>query len=207
MVSSIYIIFHCRSTKIINEQKLLNSSILDGCGISQNMNASCSHDLDNEKDLSRATNSEPERAVVNSFSINSSSSNSVIGVYSSSSDPVHVPSPASRSVGSVGAIRRELGAVGAKKQSSNVQTTNSVVSNNSLSVNLSGKITSSSAESCRDSTTSIKSSQLNQVPISNTIMPTTSNRRSVQNNSKQHLQAFNNQRGMIVFFSFKANSF
>lgn len=214
-----------RSTGFINGQKLLNSSILDGHGMSQNMNASCSHGLDHAKDLSRAsrsralpheeimtipqsTNSEPERAVVNSSAINSSSGliNSVIGVYSSSSDPVHVPSPASRSAGSVGAIRREVGAVGVKKQSSNVQHTNSTVSNNSNSFNLSGKVILSSAESPRDSATIIKSSQLNQVPISNTIMHTTSNRRSVQNNSKQLLQTFNHQRAMQPNMEWKPKS-
>lgn len=40
------------------------------------------------------------------------SSSSAIGVYSSSSDPVHVPSPVPRSVGTVGGSRREVGVVG-----------------------------------------------------------------------------------------------
>lgn len=46
-----------------------------------------------------------------------SSSNSVIGVYSSFSDPVHVPSLDSRPAAKVGAIRREVGVVGARRQS------------------------------------------------------------------------------------------
>ncbi|XP_030490737.2 GBF-interacting protein 1-like [Cannabis sativa] len=46
------------------------------------------------------------------------SSSSAIGVYSSSTDPVHVPSPDSRSSGSVGAIKREVGVVGVRRQSS-----------------------------------------------------------------------------------------
>ncbi|XP_078444316.1 dentin sialophosphoprotein, putative (DUF1296) isoform X2 [Wolffia australiana] len=37
------------------------------------------------------------------------------GVYASSSDPVHVPSPDSRSAGIVGAIRREVGVVGGRR--------------------------------------------------------------------------------------------
>ncbi|KAK8618699.1 hypothetical protein V6N13_132682 [Hibiscus sabdariffa] len=44
-----------------------------------------------------------------------SSSSSVVGVYSSSTDPVHVPSPDSRSSGAVGAIKREVGVVGVRR--------------------------------------------------------------------------------------------
>ncbi|XP_020584644.1 uncharacterized protein LOC110027516 isoform X2 [Phalaenopsis equestris] len=211
-----------RLARIINEQKPLNSSILDGHGRSQNMNASCSQGLNPEKDLSRASrsralpseeittmhqssNSEADRAVVNGSEINSASSNTIIGVYSSSSDPVHVPSPASRSAGSIGAIRREVGAVGIKKQSSNVQPTNSTVSNNSHSVNLGGKGITSTAESLRDSATNAKSNQLNRVPISDTFRPPTSNRRSAQNNSKQ-LQTFNHQRAMQLNMEWKPKS-
>ncbi|CAA2979173.1 GBF-interacting 1-like isoform X1 [Olea europaea subsp. europaea] len=47
-----------------------------------------------------------------------SSSSSVLGVYSSSSDPVHVPSFNSRSVTNIGAIKREVGVVGPRRQSS-----------------------------------------------------------------------------------------
>ncbi|XP_028553033.1 uncharacterized protein LOC110110515 isoform X2 [Dendrobium catenatum] len=228
-----------RSTRIVNDQKLLNSCILDGQGISQNMNASCSHGLDHEKNLSRAsrsrdlplqeimiipqsTNLEPERAVVNSSALNSSSVsvNSVIGVYSSSSDPVHVPSVASRSAGSVGAIRREVGAVGVKKQSSDVQPTTSEVSNHSQSVILGGTVILSTTESLQDSASNIKKSQVNtqdsasnikksqvnQVSNSNTVMPTTSNRRGVQNNSKQHLQIFNHQRASQPNMEWKPKS-
>lgn len=39
---------------------------------------------------------------------------SVVGMYSSSSDPVHVPSPESRATSSVGAIKREVGIVGVR---------------------------------------------------------------------------------------------
>ncbi|KAJ8560915.1 hypothetical protein K7X08_027105 [Anisodus acutangulus] len=46
-----------------------------------------------------------------------SSSNPVIGVYSSFSDPVHVPSLDSRPAAKVGAIKREVGVVGARRQS------------------------------------------------------------------------------------------
>ncbi|KAE8696373.1 Detected protein of unknown function [Hibiscus syriacus] len=54
----------------------------------------------------------------NNFQANSgtqSSSSSIVGVYSSSADPVHVPSPDSRSSGAVGAIKREVGVVGVRR--------------------------------------------------------------------------------------------
>ncbi|XP_074302169.1 uncharacterized protein LOC141633638 isoform X1 [Silene latifolia] len=47
----------------------------------------------------------------------SSASSNAVGVYASASDPVHVPSPVSRSP-AVGAIRREIGVVGGRRQSS-----------------------------------------------------------------------------------------
>ncbi|KAM1060180.1 hypothetical protein TB1_024126 [Malus domestica] len=50
----------------------------------------------------KPNNSQPHSPVV-------VSSNSVVGVYSSSTDPVHVPSPDSRPAASVGAIKREVG--------------------------------------------------------------------------------------------------
>ncbi|KAL2493299.1 Kinase-related protein of unknown function (DUF1296) [Abeliophyllum distichum] len=47
-----------------------------------------------------------------------SSTSSVVGVYSSSLDPVHVPSLNSRSAANIGAIKREVGVVGPRRQSS-----------------------------------------------------------------------------------------
>ncbi|PWA97511.1 hypothetical protein CTI12_AA028770 [Artemisia annua] len=47
-----------------------------------------------------------------------SPNSSVVGVYSSASDPVHIPSLASRPAANVGAIKREVGAVGAKRHTS-----------------------------------------------------------------------------------------
>ncbi|TYG49006.1 hypothetical protein ES288_D10G059900v1 [Gossypium darwinii] len=52
---------------------------------------------------------------IQAHSATQSSSSSVVGVYSSSTDPVHVPSPDSRSSGAVGAIKREVGVVGVRR--------------------------------------------------------------------------------------------
>lgn len=56
----------------------------------------------------------------------------VVGVYSSSSDPVHVPSPESQFSSVVGAIKREFGVVGVRKQpSANTPKNPTVISLNS----------------------------------------------------------------------------
>lgn len=62
-----------------------------------------------------------------------SSSNSVIGVYSSFSDPVHVPSLDSRPAAKVGAIKREVGVVGARRQSAETLAKSSSSQNRSSS--------------------------------------------------------------------------
>ena len=62
-----------------------------------------------------------------------SSNNSVVGVYSSSSDPVHVPSPDSRPAANVGTIKREVRVVGVSRQpyENSVNFSYSQTSNNS----------------------------------------------------------------------------
>ncbi|KAM3200050.1 putative protein isoform X1 [Capsicum annuum] len=65
-----------------------------------------------------------------------SSSNSVIGVYSSFSDPVHVPSLDSRPAAKVGAIKREVGVVGARRQSSETSAKSSSQSRSSSNLHM-----------------------------------------------------------------------
>ncbi|KAF8025743.1 hypothetical protein BT93_F2546 [Corymbia citriodora subsp. variegata] len=66
--------------------------------------------------VSRVQAAKPTNSPSHSTSL--ASSNSVVGLYSSSTDPVHVPSPDSRSSSVVGAIKREVGVVGVRRQSS-----------------------------------------------------------------------------------------
>ncbi|XP_039032413.1 GBF-interacting protein 1-like isoform X2 [Hibiscus syriacus] len=73
-----------------------------------------------------------------------SSSSSVVGVYSSSTDPVHVPSPDSRSSGAVGAIKREVGVVGVRRHPPEDDSKDSS-GTNTLSNSLVGRDTSSEA--------------------------------------------------------------
>ncbi|XP_061364003.1 uncharacterized protein LOC133307510 isoform X2 [Gastrolobium bilobum] len=67
------------------------------------------------------------------------STSSVVGVYSSSTDPVHVPSPDSRSSGVVGAIKREVGVVGVRRQSADHKVKQSSVPSSSYDNSLVGK--------------------------------------------------------------------
>ncbi|XP_050232433.1 uncharacterized protein LOC126681097 isoform X2 [Mercurialis annua] len=88
------------------------------------------------------------------------SNNSVVGLYSSSTDPVHVPSPESRSSAAVGAIKREVGVVGGRRQSSENSVKNSSASSNSVS-NVMRK-DGSLPESFRPFLTISKTDQVNQ---------------------------------------------
>lgn len=139
----------------------------------------------------------------------STSTNSVIGVYSSSLDPVHVPSSASRSAGTVGAIRREVGVVGVRKQSPNHPASNSSVPNSSLSGSLLGKDVSSSSGSLGQPAASSKSSQLNQPAASEPTVPSMFSSRSSsvsQYNTKIHQQPMGYQKAMQSTMEWKPKS-
>ncbi|XP_050380260.1 uncharacterized protein LOC126797630 isoform X2 [Argentina anserina] len=122
----------------------------------------------------------------------SASSTSVIGVYSSSTDPVHVPSPDSRPSASVGAIKREVGVVGVRKQSSD--NSKSAVLSSSFSNSLLGK--EGSTESFRSFTGISKPDQLSQT--SESVMPSIPVNRSFisnQHNVRPHQQPMGHQKG------------
>lgn len=57
----------------------------------------------------------------------------------SSSDPIHVPSPGSKSAGTFGAIKREVGVVGARQQPSDSAATNTSTSNSLAKVTSASK--------------------------------------------------------------------
>ncbi|KAK9923712.1 hypothetical protein M0R45_032114 [Rubus argutus] len=121
----------------------------------------------------------------------SASSTSVIGVYSSSTDPVHVPSPDSRPSASVGAIKREVGVVGVRKQSSDPS--KSSVPSSSFSNSLLGK--EGSTESYRSFTGISKTDQLSQT--SESVMPIIPVNRSFisnQHNVRPHQQPVGHQK-------------
>ncbi|RVX16837.1 hypothetical protein CK203_003234 [Vitis vinifera] len=80
------------------------------------------------------------------YSASLASNSSVVGVYSSSSDPVHVPSPDSRSSAIVGAIKREVGVVGVRRQSTENSVKHSSAPSSSLPSSLLGRENSPSTE-------------------------------------------------------------
>ncbi|XP_010917133.1 uncharacterized protein [Elaeis guineensis] len=130
------------------------------------------------------------------------STNSVIGLYWSSSDPVHVPSD-SRSAGTIGTIRREVGAVGVQKQSSNYRTTHSSVSHSFISVP--SLPTKSSIQSAAVS----KSNQLIQTPPSEHVLSSTSFSRSFsasQHHSRLYQQPAGHQKAMQSNLEWKPKS-
>ncbi|KAF8393561.1 hypothetical protein HHK36_021805 [Tetracentron sinense] len=121
----------------------------------------------------------------------------VDGLYSSSSDPVHVPSPDSRSPGIVGAIRREVGVVGGRRQSSENSTKHSSTPSSSSSYPSLGKDNSASTESFRPSSAISKNNQLSRTNVPESVMSSTHVSRSFlsnQYNGKPHQQLAGHQK-------------
>ncbi|XWS18830.1 hypothetical protein CRYUN_Cryun32bG0078800 [Craigia yunnanensis] len=120
---------------------------------------------------------------------------SVIGVYSSSTDPVHVPSPDSRSSGAVGAIKREVGIVGVRRQPSENAVKDSPGTSGSLSNSLVGRDTSS--EAFRHFPAISRAYQLSHTSAAESVMPGISGSRSFVSNqygSRQHQQVLGHQK-------------
>ncbi|XP_059640093.1 uncharacterized protein LOC132282435 isoform X2 [Cornus florida] len=134
----------------------------------------------------KPNNSQPPSATL-------ASNNSVVGVYSSSSDPVHVPSPDSKSASTVGAIKREVGVVGVRQQQSSENSLKPSVQSSNSHLGRDG----SSRESFRHFTAISKSSQPSQATVSESIVPNMSVGRpflSNQYNSRSHQQPLGHQK-------------
>lgn len=119
------------------------------------------------------------------------SSSPAVGVYSSSTDPVHVPSPDSRSSG---AIKREVGVVGVRRQSSD-SFKSSAPGSSFANSHVRGE---SSTESLRSFTNVSKSNEHNQ--NSESVVPNMSVSRSLlggghYNNRQPHQQTVGHQKG------------
>lgn len=125
------------------------------------------------------------------------STSSAMGVYSSSTDPVHVPSPDSRSPGVVGAIRREVGVVGVRRLSSDSKAKQLFVSSSSHAVSLVGK-DGPSADSVG---TISKPEQYSQTTVTEpSFSGMSASRPSLNNvyNSRPHQQLAGHQRGISL---------
>ncbi|KAJ8756219.1 hypothetical protein K2173_024766 [Erythroxylum novogranatense] len=116
------------------------------------------------------------------------SSNSVVGVYSSSTDPVHVPSPESRPSAAVGAIKREVGVVGGRRQSFETAIKDISASVSSFSNSVLGR-DGSVSESFRPFPAVSKTNQVGQTSATEPVMPSITVSRSFlsnQYNSRPH---------------------
>ncbi|XP_077240983.1 dentin sialophosphoprotein, putative (DUF1296) isoform X2 [Tasmannia lanceolata] len=143
------------------------------------------------------------------YSSTSVSNNSVVGLYSSSTDPVHVPSPDSRSSGTVGAIKREVGVVGLRRQSSERSVTHSSAPISSFSIPILGKDINGPTESFGQSPSSNQSDQFNQAPVTQSVMHGMPVSRSFLGNpypSKQHQPTVAHQKASQVNMEWKPKS-
>jgi len=123
---------------------------------------------------------------------NAASSNTV-GVYASTSDPVHVPSD-SRSSSAIGAIRRGIGVVGSRRQSS--ESTSKLSFQQSTS-NLNSAVGSlSSKESSRPMDTVSRSDQAHISVAESAVMSSGGSRAGNHFSNRLHQQAAGHQKGM-----------
>ncbi|XP_018679714.2 uncharacterized protein LOC103979312 isoform X11 [Musa acuminata AAA Group] len=158
------------STRVPSDQKHSVSANSDECLISAYFDES-SHVPDYVQDEKSSGTKSPSQqdkceaiaSVVQNETQTSGLPNSFIGMSSSSSDPVHVPSLDSASAGKVGAIQREVGVVGFRRQTSDHPENRSSVSNSFLSSSLSGKNICFSVESTGHQAYTSKSHSLNQI--------------------------------------------
>ncbi|WCJ39459.1 hypothetical protein M5689_020446 [Euphorbia peplus] len=120
------------------------------------------------------------------------SSNSVVGVYSSSTDPVHVPSPESRSIAAVGTIKREVGVVGGRRHASESAVKNTSASSSSLTNAALGR---DSSETFRTFLIP-KSDEVTQTVATESVVPNVSVSRSLLSNQygRPHQAAVGHQK-------------
>ncbi|KAK1308612.1 hypothetical protein QJS10_CPA09g00140 [Acorus calamus] len=206
------------SASIIDKKELAGSSdrhmpsqSSNSIGHSQFANSIASHKplLVEEKRVTSSNLSLLEKKEDKQNSLHNSTSlapnNYVVGVYSSSSDPVHVPSPNSRSAGKVGAIKREVGVVGGRRKPCERSATHLSLPSSSISVSNSTKDVSVPTVSLRHS---VKSSQFG-TSVSEPIMPGLSSSRPSSANQysiKQHQQPLSHQKALQHNMEWKPKS-
>lgn len=152
-----------------------------------------------------STNSRVQAAKSNNFQPSPAtlaSGSSAVGVYSSSTDPVHVPSPDSRSSGTVGAIKREVGVVGVRRQHSDNSAKMSTALSNSFSNSLLGK--DGSTEASRPLNAISRTDHLNQTAATDSVISSMSGSRSFLSNQyggRLHQPPVGHQKGRTVTLS------
>ncbi|KAG5228994.1 hydroxyproline-rich glycoprotein [Salix suchowensis] len=165
-----------------------NSSVGDRRVVSEEKRSIASNAATSRVQAAKSNNSQQHHAL-------QTSSNPVVGVYSSSTDPVHVPSSDSRSPGVVGAIKREVGVVGGRRQSlDNAVKDLSSSSGRRQSLDNAVKDLSSNnsfSESFRPFTAVSKTDQVSQTAVIEPMPSVPVNRSFLSNqyNSRPHQQA------------------
>lgn len=197
------------STRVPSDQKHSVSANSDECLISAYFDES-NHGPDYVQDEKSSGTKSPSQqdkceaiaSVVQNETQTSGLPNSFIGMSSSSSDPVHVPSLDSASAEKVGAIQREVGVVGFRRQTSDHPENRSSVSNSFLSSSLSGKNICFSVESTGHQAYTSKSHSLKQISPSAADLYSTSLSRQSQGcyqNSRLHQHSLSQQKGIISY--------
>ncbi|TVU46600.1 hypothetical protein EJB05_06143 [Eragrostis curvula] len=104
----------------------------------------------------------------------------------SSSDPIHVPSPGSKSAGTFGAIKREVGVVGARQRPSDKPGTNTCTSNGLVKVASTPKDNPSNEQQSGLPGSSLKNGRSNvPVPLNNRPFPSSQYHHKPQNHVSQ----------------------
>ncbi|XP_010685332.1 GBF-interacting protein 1-like isoform X2 [Beta vulgaris subsp. vulgaris] len=122
-------------------------------------------------------------------------SSSAVGVYASASDPVHVPSPDSRSSTAIGAIRREVGVVGSRRQSLDNSSKQSLQQSNSNTNSVLGN--SSAAEPFRQINVVSRNDQTHATAVEPVVVSSTGSRSSSHFNGRLHQQSVGHQKGAL----------
>ncbi|KAL6878172.1 hypothetical protein ACP4OV_012342 [Aristida adscensionis] len=104
----------------------------------------------------------------------------------SSSDPIHVPSPGSKSAGTFGAIKREVGVVGARQRPSDSVATHTSTSNSLVKGTLASKDKTSNEQQSGFPSVSLKNIRLNSpVSLNNRSLPSSQHHLKPQNHVNQ----------------------
>ncbi|GAB4842608.1 hypothetical protein Ancab_012583 [Ancistrocladus abbreviatus] len=132
--------------------------------------------------------------------------NSIVGVYASASDPVHVPSLDSRSPAAIGAIKRDVGVVGVRRQS--LENTFKQSSRPSSSNSNAVLGSSSGMEGFRPIASASKNDQLGHVTVSDSLILGSSSRTFLSNHhgGKPHQQPIGHQKGTLPSKEWKPKS-
>ncbi|XP_072978932.1 uncharacterized protein [Typha angustifolia] len=199
------------------DEKLFSNTNLDGYRLSEGLSGSGLHSTDAspsgsskpllpEQTHDSFQNSQAKRKSQYNLQKHSKPTltSSVAGVCSSSSDPVHVPSPDYRLAGTVRAIGHEAGVKGLRRQRFDRSATKSPSSMSSTDPM--GKDISSSVGSSDHSASMSKGSQFIQMPASQSTMHSTSTSRSssgTQHYNKVHQQSMGRQKVVQPYMEWK----